>query len=73
MTVWRPSDTIPGGLEVELLVPPAKLPSNMRIVLAKDWVVEYSVQKNLLTVGPLPEVSLQELSSQVSSMTSSVK
>jgi len=73
MTTFRPSGTSPGVLEEVLSVPVPKLLSNMVVSLPSGWGVVFSSQKRTLTVGPLPGVSLQELSSQVSSMTSKEK
>ncbi len=73
MTVWRRSATSPEVLEVAPKAPLPVLASNLRIEVPNTWLVAFSSQKSLLTVGPPAEVSLSVLSSQVKLMSSRTK
>jgi len=54
-------------------VPSPKLLPGTRIEVPDGWQAVFSSQKGTLTVAPLVEESLSELSSRVNSMTSKVE
>jgi len=70
MITYKPSATSPGGLEEVQLAQVLALPPKLRIEVPDTWHAVFSSQNGTLTVEPLAEVSLSELSSQVKSMSS---
>ncbi len=70
MIVYRRSGTSPEALEEAPSPQVPVLLSGLRIEVPDMWHAVFSSQKGTLTVEPLEEVSLSELSLQVKSMTS---
>ena len=70
MIVYKRSATSPVDLEVAPSRPAPELLPNLHIEVPNMWHAVFSSQKNTLTVEPLAEVSVSELSSQVKLMTS---
>jgi len=71
MITYRRSATSPVALEVAPLGPEPELLPNLHIEVPDMWHAVFSSQKRTLTVEPLAEVSVSELSSQVKLLTTS--